>query len=151
VTAAAAVSQRKRWEGGRIELLRAMLPRVWRAALAQRSRVLVDIALELLIPPLSYPALLLGVGVALEGASVALHAAPTVAAPVWLFAGLGLIVHVARGWQLSGTGLNGALALLGAPVYVAWKLVVARPFGRAQSWVRTRRVAEDARRDSSDR
>lgn len=141
-TAGASVSQRRRWEGGRIQLVLDTLPRVVAQAVRTRSLVLVDIALELLIPPLSYPALLLGTGAVLEGAHLFVRGALTSAAPVWIFAGSALFVHVARGWQLSGTGAGGLKALALAPAYVAWKLVVARPFGRAQSWVRTQRVAE---------
>jgi cellulose synthase/poly-beta-1,6-N-acetylglucosamine synthase-like glycosyltransferase len=141
----AAVSQRRRWEGGRIALLREFVPRLL-ASLARRPRaVTADLLLELLIPPLSYPALLIALGVLLEGAHVVVTDAhtPSPAWPLWALAMGALFVHVARGWQLSGTGANGLWALASAPAYIAWKLVVARPFGRAQSWVRTTRVAEE--------
>jgi cellulose synthase/poly-beta-1,6-N-acetylglucosamine synthase-like glycosyltransferase len=144
-TGAAAVSQRKRWEGGRIELLRTMLPRVLRSAFSASGHraVLLDIAAELLIPPLSYPALLLAVGALIEGSLFVTTGDVSPAAWLWLSAAAALVAHVLRGWQLSGTGWSGLFALCGAPIYIAWKLLVAKPFGRAQSWVRTRRVAEN--------
>ena len=49
-----------------------------------------------------------------------------------------LVLHVGRGWWLSGVGLRGALDLARVPAFVLWRLVVAlRPKPRA--WVRTDR------------
>ncbi|MCC7109310.1 MAG: hypothetical protein IT382_08490 [Deltaproteobacteria bacterium] len=49
--------------------------------------------------------------------------------------------YVLRGISVSGTGLGGFFALLGAPAYVVWKIVVARPWRRTEQWVRTEREA----------
>ena len=57
-TAAAASSQRRRWEEGRNELVRRNGLRLLRAGLVRRSRLLFDLALDLLIPPLSRIAVL---------------------------------------------------------------------------------------------
>jgi hypothetical protein len=48
---------------------------------------------------------------------------------------------VARGWWLSGTGLLGLLGLLGAPVYLVWKIgLMVSPRDRSKKeWVRTPR------------
>ncbi len=140
---AASVSQRKRWEGGRIELVRTMVPKLLAGAVHQRSALMLDLAVELLIPPLSYPALLLVVGAAIELALLVVRGAPSPAVWLWLACAVALVVHVLRGWSLSSTGLRGLLTLLASPAYVAWKLVVARPFGKATAWVRTTRVSED--------
>ena len=51
---------------------------------------------------------------------------------------LALIVHVLRGWQLSGTGIRGLTALFYVPAYLVWKVVIM--MGRKTSeWVRTER------------
>lgn len=144
VTAQSAVSQRRRWEGGRAQLIRTLFPRVLRAAFARRSLVLADLALELLIPPLSYPAALLTIGALLEGAHLLRAGSFSFAIGVWAFAGFALVAHVGRGLVLSGTGWRGFEALLLAPGYIAWKLVVARPWARrSTTWVRTTRVSEE--------
>lgn len=144
VTAQSAVSQRRRWEGGRAHLIRTLLPRVLRAAIAQRSLVLADLALELLIPPLSYPAALLCLGSILEGSHYLLAGTFSFAIWLWFFGACALLAHVLRGLLLSGTGWRGLQALLLAPGYVAWKLVVARPWARqGNTWVRTTRVSEE--------
>jgi len=47
--------------------------------------------------------------------------------------------------QLSGLGMRGFAALLWAPVYVVWKLTLARPFKKKNdTWIRTTRESESA-------
>ncbi len=53
----AARSQRRRWEDGRFKLIGANVPRLLRATIRARSRVCADLALDLLVLPLSYVAL----------------------------------------------------------------------------------------------
>ena len=139
VSAQASLSQRRRWEGGRIALVRTLLPRVWRAALAARSRVLFDLALDLVVPPISYPALLVVLGVVMEAAHIALTGELSVAAPLWSFSAFARFVYVLRGVAFSGTGIGGVFALAAAPAYVVWKLVVAKPWKATGAWVRTQR------------
>lgn len=139
VSAQASLSQRRRWEGGRIALMRSLLPRVWQAAVAKRSRVLLDLAIDLMVPPISYPALLVVLGVALEAAHVAITGELSLAAPLWAFSAFALFVYVMRGVAFSGTGMGGVFALAAAPAYVMWKLVVAKPWRATGAWVRTQR------------
>lgn len=141
VSAQASLSQRRRWEGGRIGLMRTLLPRVWRAARATKSRILYDLALDLVVPPISYPALLVVLGGVLELAHVVLTGGSSAAAPLWAFSAVALVAYVLRGVAFSGTGLGGVLALATAPAYIVWKLVVAKPWKStsAKAWVRTQR------------
>jgi hypothetical protein len=44
-----------------------------------------------------------------------------------------------RGWQLSGIGARGLLDLLGAPVFVIWKLLLMLNRNQPEGWVRTER------------
>lgn len=134
-------SQRRRWEGGRVAMMRQYGPRLLVEGLRKRDRVLVDLAMDLLVPPLSW--VVLGV-LALLGACVGLslvtrHVFFTTG--LALAAALGLVLYVMRGWWVSGMGVRGLFALARAPVYVAWKLwlLVSRPEEKKGEWVRTTR------------
>jgi cellulose synthase/poly-beta-1,6-N-acetylglucosamine synthase-like glycosyltransferase len=140
VHADVALSQRRRWEGGRLTMTRTLLPQVCRAAVEQRSPLLTDLALELMVPPISYPALVVVAGGLLEAWHFALSGSLSMAAPLWTFCALALCAYVLRGVALSGTGLQGLAALATAPGYIVWKLVVAQPWkSRSTEWVRTTR------------
>ncbi|MFL6604068.1 MAG: glycosyltransferase family 2 protein [Steroidobacteraceae bacterium] len=129
--------QRQRWEQGRFQLMRSKtLPLLWRA-LGTRSGVCLDLALDLLVLPLSYVALnvvTLLVLVMVAGGQVA-------AAWQWVAAGCGLalMLHILRGWQLSGAGMRGLLDLGRAPFFLAWKLMVMLGARESKEWVRTKR------------
>jgi cellulose synthase/poly-beta-1,6-N-acetylglucosamine synthase-like glycosyltransferase len=133
-----AQSQRRRWEEGRVDILmRRTLPLLKRAV-TTRSLVCLDLAIDLLILPLSYVAL----------NAVALTAAGWLLVPAgsnnaWLWLGplccAALALYVLRGWQLSNTGMRGLLDLLRAPFFLFWKLVVMFRKRRTSEWVRTNR------------
>jgi cellulose synthase/poly-beta-1,6-N-acetylglucosamine synthase-like glycosyltransferase len=135
----AARTQRQRWEDGRGQLIRSKTLPLLRAAAGRGGRVCLDLALDLLVLPLSYVALNVAVLIILAG--VALLWEPSM--EIWLWLGLGcgmsLLLYVLRGWQLSGVGLRGLVDLLRAPFFVLWKvLLMLRPRGSAE-WVRTKR------------
>jgi hypothetical protein len=155
----AARSQRQRWELGRRELVRSRTGALWHAAWATparrpaargkgmkaavtrqaQRRVCLDLACDLLLPPLAQVLLVV---LAFAGLA-ALALVGLDASPLWLMlalaCGVALVLHVLRGWQLSGVGLRGLSALLRAPVFVLWKLWLGlRPQGDA-GWVRTQR------------
>ncbi|MDP2340918.1 MAG: glycosyltransferase family 2 protein [Deltaproteobacteria bacterium] len=140
VRADVALSQRRRWEGGRLTMMKTLLPQVIRDAVASRSKLLADLALDLMVPPISYPALVIVAGALLEAAHYGLSGSLSIAAPVWAFCALALTLYVLRGVAFSGTGLSGLAALLTAPGYIVWKLVVAQPWKSTSTvWVRTTR------------
>lgn len=130
--------QRQRWEQGRFMLMRTKtLPLLTRAA-RNRSGVCLDLALDLLVLPLSYVAL----NVFLLGALIVV--AGDEASRVWSWAclacALALVLHILRGWQLSGAGWRGLLDLGRAPFFLLWKLMVMIGGSRAsKEWVRTKR------------
>ena len=68
-TGAQSVSQRKRWEGGRYQLLTKVAPQLLLEGFRKRDRILRDRAIELIIPPFAemfaLPILLLGVSAGL--------------------------------------------------------------------------------------
>jgi hypothetical protein len=137
-TGAMAQGQRRRWEGGRVALLRSRVLGLLSAFIRYRSRLCLDLALDLLVPPLSSIAL----NVAAFGlvASIAHWRDPGLVVILWTATACAsvLVLYVLRAWHLSGTGIRGMMDLARVPVFVVWKLVVMR--GRhSGEWVRTER------------
>lgn len=140
-TAAAASSQRRRWEEGRKELVRRNGHRLLLAGLAKGDRVLFDLALDLLLPPLSRIAVAAFLGVLAASVFSFLTGQVAISLPIFSGCLLAVICYVLRGWSVSGTGLRGLIDLGLAPLYVVWKASlrfrkVSRP---TSSWVRTKR------------
>jgi cellulose synthase/poly-beta-1,6-N-acetylglucosamine synthase-like glycosyltransferase len=131
-------TQRRRWEGGRFQLIRSRTIPLLLAAFRRADPVCLDLALDLMVLPLSYVALNV---VLLTGcALIAVHW--RLAQFAWLWLALAciasLLAHVLRGWQLSGIGARGFFDLARAPVFLTWKvLLMLRP--RKDGWVRTDR------------
>ncbi len=134
-----ASTQRQRWERGRFELMRCKTGPLLRAALQRRSALCLDLALDLLVLPLSYVALNIVVlivvsavvGVCFRGLEFGL----------WLgvACATSLVCYVLRGWQLSGIGLKGVLDLARAPVFLVWKLGLLLRRRSSSTWERTER------------
>ncbi len=131
--------QRQRWEHGRFELVRAKSATLLRAAILMRSAVCLDLAVDLLVLPLSYVTLNVCALIALAGAAA--WWLPTM--HTWLWFGLGcaasLILYVLRGWQLSGIGARGLLDLARAPGFLLWKILLMMRRRTSDEWVRTDR------------
>jgi 1,2-diacylglycerol 3-beta-glucosyltransferase len=146
VTEHAARSQRQRWEVGRKQIARTYRTRLLTRGLAQKSGLLLDQALDLLVPPLSTLALSAALGLAFATAAVVeLGRSPWLAAP-WLVACALITAYVLRGAMLSGRGGRALLDLAWAPLYVLWRVTIrlaglGRPRGE---WVRTERREQDA-------
>jgi glycosyltransferase involved in cell wall biosynthesis len=147
-TSAAANTQRRRWEEGRKALVRENAWRLLRKGLQKPDRVLLDLAVDLLIPPLSTVVVGLGAGLTAGVGVVVGLGAPGVAASAFA-TGLGAVgAYVLRGWSVSGTGARGLADLGLSPFYVAWKLALRfkKPPRATSEWVRTQREAgSDAR------
>ncbi|MGH7269758.1 MAG: glycosyltransferase family 2 protein [Polyangiaceae bacterium] len=140
-------SQRDRWEGGRMALARRRAGELLSAGITRRDPVLIDLAADLLVPPLTIVALTVFAGVAVVLARAMLgFGAWWVIAP-WAVALLGLIVYVARGVWLAGAGPRVIFDLMWIPVYIIWKVARAlRPSrstaSQGDEWVRTAREGE---------
>lgn len=142
-SSASANTQRRRWEEGRKQLVRENARRLLGSAVASKDRVALDLALDLIIPPLSSIVLAL---VALDLAAVALViglGAPGLAMAGFGFGLAAIVLYVLRGWMVSGTGLRGLVDLALAPFYVAWKIMLRfrKPPRATAEWVRTKREA----------
>lgn len=134
-------SQRRRWEGGRQQLIRDHVGPLLRRFISKRDGAALDTAVDLLIPPLSrlcgFTALLLALAALLSF----LSGEPRPSLYVAVVCAVALNVYVVRGWQFSGLGLQGLSALARAPVYLFWKLALRfkRPEHARGEWVRTAR------------
>jgi 1,2-diacylglycerol 3-beta-glucosyltransferase len=143
-TAGASSSQRRRWEGGRGLLARRHGARLLGEGLRRRSPLLLDLAADLIVPPITYVALAVLAGLAVSGAWVALgHGELWVMTP-WCASAVFFALYVARGAWMARVGPRVALDLLWAPVYMVWKVVLAMrsPPSAEREWVRTTREAK---------
>lgn len=131
--------QRQRWERGRFQLIHTKTLPLLLAAVRQRSRVCLDLALDLMVLPLSYVVLNVLALLVLAGLATAWHPG----FQPWLWVGAAcvaaLVVHILRGWQLSGAGLRGLADLVRAPFFLLWKLAVMLRRRDSTEWVRTKR------------
>lgn len=131
--------QRQRWEDGRSDLVRDRTLSLLAAAWRRHSPVCLDLALDLLVVPLSQLVLLVALLIVLAAAATGLQPefAPYLVGGVVCAAIVGS--YVLRGWQLSGRGAAGLLDLLCAPFFIAWKLLLKlRRYDRTE-WAPTRR------------
>jgi 1,2-diacylglycerol 3-beta-glucosyltransferase len=140
-------SQRRRWEGGRSTLARRHGVSLLAEGMRSRSLLLLDLAMDLLVPPLTYVALAVFLGVVASGSWVWLSGASLWVMAPWCAALAGFAVYVVRGIWLAGGGFRTLLALLWAPVYMVWKVVLALRSPRSSpssesEWVRTAREGE---------
>lgn len=142
-TAKGSETQRQRWEGGRMQMVREKLPALLKGAIQQKSGLLLDLALDLAVPPLSYLGLFLFLGLGLEAARVWMGGYPVLSTVLWGIGCVGLALYLVRGILLSELGFRAVTALAWAPVYVVWKVFIAlKPGKKNQAWIRTRRESE---------
>jgi cellulose synthase/poly-beta-1,6-N-acetylglucosamine synthase-like glycosyltransferase len=141
---AAARSQNMRWEAGRLAAIRHEVIPLLRHGIARRDMVVIDAAIEQLIPPLS-----LAVTAAGASAAAGLVAGSPLVAGLGLFALCGLVMHVVAGLIATSAPRTTYLALARAPLYVVWKATLyvralAAPAG--QPWLRTKRRTDTTMR-----
>jgi GT2 family glycosyltransferase len=141
---AASRSQRRRWEGGRWALARQHAPKLLARGLARRSLLLLDLAADLLVPPLTYVALATALGFTAASVWWATGHGAWWALLPWGVTLAGLMTYVVRGVWLSGVGPRAVLDLMWAPVYMSWKIVLNLRASRSKNpeWVRTTRDEE---------
>lgn len=146
-------SQNERWEQGRLALARRYVPtllrraaQAWRAGDRRRAGLLVDAALEHVVPPLTALLALAGLLGSAGAAGALLRRGPVggrrANVGLALFNVGGVALYVLAGLRLARAPQAIYRLLLGAPRYVLWKLgllwrVAQRP--AATEWVRTAR------------
>ncbi len=127
-------TQRARWEGGRLRMVRETAPVLAGEVASGRLRLLEPL-LELLLLPLAFHVVLLAAALVVPWPPGRLYAS----------FGLGLVgAHVVAGIVVGGGGRRDLVALLAAPFYVVWKVGLSRAIARASrreaAWVRTERA-----------
>lgn len=131
--------QQRRWEGGKLHIVKTYLPEALRRAAARPSVAHVDAVLDMLVPPQSVLFLLLAA--TLIGASL-VHPAWA----LWIAACGGMVAFcIITGLLLQRAPLKVWLYLLALPAFLAWKVplyagLLLRRGG--QGWNRTPRDAE---------
>jgi cellulose synthase/poly-beta-1,6-N-acetylglucosamine synthase-like glycosyltransferase len=139
--AAAARPQRRRWEHGRRKLAIRRAPQLFTRAVLRRDKVLLDLGMDLICPPLSSLMLAAAIG-AVASLALSINGAHAIASlPVWIASLLFLGFYVLRGWALSSTGAWGLLDLVWAPAYMLWKLTLlfSPSEYKKDEWLRTMR------------
>jgi cellulose synthase/poly-beta-1,6-N-acetylglucosamine synthase-like glycosyltransferase len=143
-TAAVVTQQRERWIGGRLALARRFALRLLRESVSRRRLMLADLAIDLLIPPVSALVVIAAVGLGIVVSGWALGVMPVGVVLVWMMAAAALSVHVWHAaWVIGRTrALLGALAAV--PAYALGKTRIAGHGLRATAdvWVRTTREGE---------
>ncbi|MCU0489981.1 MAG: glycosyltransferase [Chloroflexaceae bacterium] len=134
---AASNSQNARWEQGRVEMVRNYVPRLLWKSVQRAKFVLFDAAMEQIIPPFSIVTI---------ASVVCLLAALVLQAPlaVWLGVALvvGQVIYVITGLVLARAPGKVYQALLYAPIFVIWKVLLygrVLAGGSPKGWVRTAR------------
>jgi cellulose synthase/poly-beta-1,6-N-acetylglucosamine synthase-like glycosyltransferase len=143
-SSAGATRQRLRWEGGRFHVVRKHLGRLIRAAIGRRDLRLLDAALDLATPPLSLLSLSVIAGALIGFSAAATGLVPWWAAAPWAVALIAIPLFVVVGLWSAGATAKTWRVLLGAPVFVGWKLVTYTRLLRGHDvrrWDRTDRVA----------
>jgi cellulose synthase/poly-beta-1,6-N-acetylglucosamine synthase-like glycosyltransferase len=132
-------SQRQRWEDGRFQLVRSKTFPLLAAAVRGRSAICLDLALVLIVLPLSYVALNVVALLLLAGGSTLLY--PSLRPFLWvgIACAAAVVAYVLRGWQLSGVGARGLWDLARAPGFLLWKVILMLRPRKSRAWVRTDR------------
>jgi glycosyltransferase involved in cell wall biosynthesis len=158
VTSKQAASQRERWEKGRYKLLRQRAIPLLTAGVRRHDFRLIDAAIDLMLSPLAELAALHAVWLILADAGTFFGLLPMKATIPPVVSCLGYALYVLGGLKLAGATKREYAALLRAPLYTVWKLVLLFRPGRgkgrrtdgdgpsggntgAEEWVRTERTA----------
>lgn len=141
-TSQAQAAQRKRWEHGHLEMIRAQGFPLLGTGLRRGDWALVGLALDMCVPPLSSLVLLNMVTVGVS--ALAYWASPEIFL-MPLLVGLASLICMSLAifatWVRMGRAIIRAKELFGAPVYMLRKLSIYASYmsGRKSSWVRAER------------
>lgn len=133
----AAQSQNERWERGRMEMIRRYVPRLLREGLRRRSFLLIDAAIEQLIPPFS---VVTGASVLIALLALLLRDPAALALAGFILGGQ--LVYILSGLILARAPWPVYRSLLFTPLFMVWKLwlYVRLLLGiKPRDWIRTAR------------
>lgn len=140
-----ATRQRERWIGGRAAIARRFVPALVGHAFRRRSALSADLAMDLVVPPLSVLAVLVAAGVAAASGHAALTGGMTVALWIWITALVCLLVHVIHAAVIAGRLRDLTAVASALPAYAVRKAAIAMRAVRPSEevWVRTAREGEE--------
>ncbi len=135
----ASKTQRTRWEHGHLQTLITQVPRLIKAAIAQKRWELLILALDLGVPPLSLL-------VMAWGATMVMAILLGTVSGLWLTAvvlaviGLLIFTSIVGSWIRFGKDIPGSV-LLTIPLYILWKipLYIAFLLKPQTEWIKTKR------------
>jgi cellulose synthase/poly-beta-1,6-N-acetylglucosamine synthase-like glycosyltransferase len=141
---AAVTSQRERWIGGRSGIARRFVGPLLRAAVRQRSLMLADLAIDLMVPALSVATVVAAAGLLGSVAIAVATEAHLLSTLVWWVAFAALVIHV---WHAAGIADQTQELVMAAgaiPGYALDKTLIAlRMLRRSdETWIRTPRKGE---------
>ncbi len=133
-----ATAQRKRWERGRIQVVKKFVPSLTKALFQTRDLRLLGPLMELLTPPLSLLVFLQAIALVLS-----IFFVPFLL-PITVFSLLATAAHVFLGLYHSRLPWQVWLAFGALPLYATWKLLLymSLPFSGEYRWERTVREAD---------
>lgn len=137
----AAKSQRTRWEQGHLETIATQGPRLLTLAVRKGRFDLFMLALDLLIPPLSFLIMLWLAGLLLTLAATMVAGVSFLPAMLLGLAGILILVAILASWAKYSRSVLPAKMLLAIPLYILWKIPLYFKFltKPEKSWVRTER------------
>jgi N-acetylglucosaminyldiphosphoundecaprenol N-acetyl-beta-D-mannosaminyltransferase len=144
-SAAGALKQRLRWEGGRFHVARGWLWTLVRESARRRDAGLLGAALDLATPPLGLLCMLAFGGAVVSAAAVVTHLAPSWAALPWVVALVTIPLFVVIGLEAAGAPGTVWRLVLKAPFFLLWKVGAYASLLRGfdvSRWDRTDRAAE---------
>lgn len=146
----AAKSQRTRWEHGHLQTILTQVPRLLKAALAQKRFDLLAIALDLSVPPLSL-LVMLWMAVLIVSVLAGFLGFTWLPALILALEGFMIFAAILGGWAKFGRSELPAQTLLAVPLYVLWKIPLYFAFilKRQTEWVRTDRDAIEAEKSQN--
>jgi exopolysaccharide biosynthesis WecB/TagA/CpsF family protein len=134
--------QRLRWEGGRFAVVRTWLWKLVATSVERRDPRLLDAAIDLAVPPLGLLCMAAGGGMVLATAAAVTHLVPPWALAPWAVAVVAIPAYVFIGLRAADAPAAVWRAVLGAPAFLAWKVL---------TYVRLLRGFDSTRWDRSDR
>ena len=138
--AAAATSQRTRWEHGHLQTLKTYVPRLWGEAIRQFRPSLFLLGLDLAIPPLALWSMV-GIGLTLVMGVVAYFGMAVLPFQLQLVADGLLLSSILLSWIVWGRKIVAFSQLIAIPLYILWKIPIYLKalFKPETTWVRTKR------------
>jgi 1,2-diacylglycerol 3-beta-glucosyltransferase len=145
--------QRRRWEGGRLHVVRTRLPSLVVACVRQRRGSLVDAVIDLAVPPLGLLALAGLAGGALTATLAATDVLPLWTVIPWLVSVAAMAVFVLVGLRAARAPASVYRSLLLAPLFLVRKAlgtVNVLKGSRGDEWVRTERPSERSAQNADE-